>query len=108
MVSNFTADFTLDLASQQYGSSIHVIIATSSYDPPILFLPGTIDPLVPLMITSHLFLSAFSCTVGIFIGFLVYRCYISKRAQQTTTGLPEPVYTEIALSANEAYGTVNP
>jgi hypothetical protein len=60
------------------------------------------------MIASHLLLSAISCTVGVFVGILLYRYYISKRTQQTTSGPPEPVYTEIALSANEAYGRVNP
>ena len=35
--------------------------------------------LVPSMIASYLFLSTFSCTVGILIGFLVYRSYVSKK-----------------------------
>ena len=74
----------------------------------ILSLTGTVDPLVPSMIASHLLLSAFSCTVGICVGILLCRCYIFKRTQQTISGPLEPVYTEIALSANEAYERVNP
>ena len=69
---------------------------------------GTIDPLVPSMIVSHLFLAALSCTIGIVIGCLLYRCYVSRRAQRATPSPPEPVYTEIALSANEAYGKIDP
>ena len=112
MVSNCITDSTLDMhmATQKHGSSVRVIIMYNKSDPflsHILYI-GTVDPLVPSMIASHLFLSAFSCTVGILIGFLVYRCYISKKTQRTTTGPPESDNTEIVLSANEAYGRVNP
>ena len=67
---------------------------------------GTIDPLVPSMIISHLLVSAFSCIVGILIGCLLHRYYVSKKTKQATSP-PEPVYTEISLSANEAYGKFN-
>ena len=102
-------DSTLDGSPQQHGMCIHFLELYKSDLVIMLFShTGTIDPLVPSMIVSHLFLAALSCTIGIIVGCLLYRCYVLRRAQQTTSSPPEPVYTEIALSANEAYGQINP
>ena len=100
-----------DLGPQQHDLSKHACILYSYKVIPycliyLFFHTGTIDPLIPSMIVSHLLLSAFSCTVGIFIGCLLHRYYVSKKTMQATSP-PEPLYTEISLSANEAYGKIN-